>query len=509
MTDSPLSIFSRLAVCLMMLNLAACTMGPDFKGSTPDAPKDWSTWHSGAAELTSKKGVQGSPSPQWWHVFNDATLDRLQEQAKQASPDLHTAALRLAQARVQRLTVVAQRGPEVNAGGSVTRQHQSEFASSSRIIDSISGDNRDDVAAALSKPFTLYQAGFDASWEVDVWGRVRRSVEAADADVEASAALLDETRLSIAGELARNYFELRTSQRLLQIARQDIEALVERFGLMQTRASGGLTDDLDLERQRAQLADLRAELPVWQEQETQSINRIGLLLGTPPGSLQQELALSLSVTPSLDQGLPDYTLGLPSEVARRRPDIRVAEAQLHQATASVGIAQADLYPSIRLGASFGYESFDKSRFGDWGSRTWSVGPTLDLPIFDNGRRRATVKLRELEQQQAAITYQQTVLKAWYEVDDALSGYSAEGEKYRHLQIKARSSAQSYEWAQTRYRGGLIDFLEVLDTQRSYLKARRDLVASEGRLHTRFVAIQKAIAAGIPVATIAFATQADR
>lgn len=502
MTDFPLSFVSRLSVCLMMLNLAACSVGPDFKASTPDAPKDWSTWHSGAAGLASTKDVQGTPSPRWWHVFNDATLDRLQERAKQASPDVQTAALRFAQARVQRLTVAAQRGPEVNAGGRITRQRLSEFASSSRIIDSISGGNRDAVSEALSKPFTLYQAGFDTSWEADVWGRVRRSVEAADADVEASAALLDETRLSIASELARNYFELRTSQRQLQIARQDIEALVERFVLMQTRASGGLTDDLDLERQRAQLANLRTEIPVWQEQETQSINRIGLLLGTPPGALQQELALTLNGTPSLDQELPDYALGLPSEVAHRRPDIRVAEAELHQATASIGIAQADLYPSIRLGARFGYESFEKGRFGDWGSRTWSLGPTLDLPIFDNGRRRATVKLRELEQQQAAITYQKTVLKAWYEVDDALSGYAAEGEQHRQLQVKARSSAQSYEWAQARYRGGLTDFLTVLDTQRSYLQARRDLVASVGRLHTRFVAIQKAIGAGVPVASIA-------
>nr|WP_229131176.1 TolC family protein [Bordetella parapertussis] len=159
------------------------------------------------------------------------------------------------------------------------------------------------------------------------------------------------------------------------------------------------------------------------------------------------------------------------------------------------MAQADLYPSIRLGARFGYESYESGKFGDWGSRTWSIGPSLDLPIFDSGRRRSVVTLRELQQQEAAVAYQQTVLRAWHEVDDALSGYRAEQLQYARLREKAESAAQARAWAQARYLGGLTDYLAVLDAQREDLQARRDLTASDGRLRTRLVVLYKALAGG--------------
>ncbi|UEB07126.1 TolC family protein [Bordetella parapertussis] len=178
-----------------------------------------------------------------------------------------------------------------------------------------------------------------------------------------------------------------------------------------------------------------------------------------------------------------------------RPNWRAAEARLHQATARIGLAQADLYPSIRLGARFGYESYESGKFGDWGSRTWSIGPSLDLPIFDSGRRRSVVTLRELQQQEAAVAYQQTVLRAWHEVDDALSGYRAEQLQYARLREKAESAAQARAWAQARYLGGLTDYLAVLDAQREDLQARRDLTASDGRLRTRLVVLYKALAGG--------------
>jgi outer membrane protein TolC len=193
-----------------------------------------------------------------------------------------------------------------------------------------------------------------------------------------------------------------------------------------------------------------------------------------------------------DAALPDLALGLPSEVALRRPDIYAAEARLHRATAAIGVARAELYPSIRLGARFGYESYLGSEFADWGSRTWSGGAVLDLPLFDGGRRRSVVQLRELEQQEAAVAYQQTVLKAWQEIDDALSTYAAEQQRREQLELRLRSAADAYELAQARYEGGTTDFINVLDTQRSYLQARRDLVASEGRMNTRYVTINKAV-----------------
>ncbi|CCJ52123.1 efflux transporter outer membrane subunit [Bordetella bronchiseptica] len=482
------------ALCIALAcALAACAVGPDYQAPTPAAPADWTSWHGGPPELAGHAGAAGAPAAQWWRSFGDPALDRLQARALAASPDLQSAALRYAQARTQRRTVAAQRGPQVDAAAAVTRQRQSEDAAANRILDAIAPANRQAVTELLSDPYTLYQAGFDASWELDLWGRVRRAVEAADADVAASAALYDAARLSLVSEVARNYFELRTAQHQARLLRQDIAALQEQLSLIQARARGGLAADLDVARQRTQLAGLQAQLPRWLEQQAQAGNRLGLLLGARPGELGDELAAPEGDGPA--RPLPDYALGLPSELARRRPDIRAAEARLHQATARIGLTQADLYPSIRLGARFDYESYESGKFGDWGSRTWSIGPSLDLPIFDSGRRRSVVTLRELQQQEAAVAYQQTVLRAWHEVDDALSGYRAEQLQYARLREKAESAAQARAWAQARYLGGLTDYLAVLDAQREDLQARRDLTASDGRLRTRLVVLYKALAGG--------------
>ena len=190
--------------------------------------------------------------------------------------------------------------------------------------------------------------------------------------------------------------------------------------------------------------------------------------------------------------MPDLALGLPSEVARRRPDIRAAEARLHRATANIGVAQADLYPSIRLGAHLGLESYLSGEFADWGSRAWSIGPSLSLPLFDHGRRKSVVQLRKLEQQEAAVDFQQTVLRAWQEIDDALNAYTAERQQARQLAERARSAGDAYRLALARYEGGAVDYTVALDSQRRYLQARRDLAASVGRLATRYVTINKAI-----------------
>lgn len=467
--------------------LAGCAVGPDFVKPTPTAPDNWTSWRSGDASLRIPSEATQALPAQWWQAFNDATLDALQRRAFDASPDLQTAALRFAQARAQRSTVAAQRGPDVNASGSATRQRQSESSAGTRMIGVMGADPS--LTELLAEPFTLYQAAFDASWEVDLWGRVRRSVEAADADVEQQGALLDLARLSLASDVARNYFELRTTQRQIRLMREDVTALEDRAALLQARVEGGVLDHTDLQRQRAELAALKAQLPPLLAQEAASTNQIALLLGERPGALQAELAPREGDNRT---ALPDLALGLPSEVALRRPDIRAAEARLHSATASIGIARADLYPSIRLGAKFGFESYLSGEFSDWGSRTWSVGPSLNLPIFDHGRRKSTVQLRELQQQEAAINYQHTVLKAWQEIDDALSSYNAEQQQAHELQTRSDAASDAYRLAQARHDGGITDFTAVLDAQRSYLQARRELVASEGRLGTRYVMVNKAI-----------------
>ncbi len=479
------------AACALALALTGCAaVGPSFVKPTPTAPDNWTSWRSGDASLRIPTEAAQALPAQWWLAFNDATLDALQRRAFDASPDLQTATLRFAQARAQRSTVAAQRGPEVNASGSATRQRQSESGASTRMLGIMGADPS--MTELLAEPFTLYQAGFDASWELDLWGRVRRSVEAADADVDQQAALLDLARLSLASDVARNYFELRTAQRQIRLMREDIAALEDRAGLLQARVDGGVLDHTDLQRQRAELAALKAQLPPLLAQEAANANQIALLLGERPGALQAELAPREA---DARTALPDLALGLPSEVALRRPDIRAAEARLHSATANIGIAKANLYPSIRLGAKFGFESYLSGEFSDWGSRAWSVGPSLNLPIFDHGRRTATVQLRELQQQEAAVNYQKTVLQAWQEIDDALSAYSAEQQQVQELKTRSDAASDAYRLVQARYDGGVNDFTAVLDAQRGYLQARRDLVGSEGRLATRFITVNKALGNG--------------
>lgn len=512
---------SALALSLM---LGGCAVGPDHKPAEDRAPADWSAWHGGSPALLGRErqAASNAAAPHGdWKAFNDPVLDRLQAMVLATNPDLQTAALRFAQSRVQRATAAAQRAPQVNASAGITRQRQSETGAATRLIDALgasssspasgsapsSAPNRDQLIRTLSEPYTLYQAGFDASWEIDLWGRVRRSVEAADADIGASAALLQQATLSVQAELARNYFELRGTQRELRIARADIAAAAESLELVQARARGGLVTDLDPVRQRALLTELRARIPALQQQEAEAINRITLLAGAPPGALNAELfdaktTATIATTATVDDGpdapaLPDFALGLPSDLARRRPDIAAAEAQLHAATARIGVAVADLYPRVTLGAGFGYESVGSDRFGEWGSRQWHIGPSISLPIFDNGRRRSTVELRELQQQEASVAFQQTVLKAWHEVDSALNAYTAERQRNAELTERERQSRDALMLAHARRAGGLTDFGVELDARRVLLQAQRDLAQSTSRLSVNLVTVYKVLAGGMP------------
>ncbi len=434
----------------------------------------------------------------WWEAFNDPTLDALEARAVTANLDLKTAALRFAQSRAQRRIAGAGRAPQIDGSAAAARQRQSEIGAATRMIEALASPaDRDAIVEVLSEPFNVYQAGFDARWELDLWGRVRRSIEAADADVAAARAAFDGVTLGIHAEAARAYFELRGWQRQLRLARLDVAAAGEHQQLMQARADGGMISDLDATQERAQLAGLRARLPGLEAEQAQALNQLSLLLGEHPGALRAELeAHEETAAPTL----PDLAPGLPSELARRRPDIREAEAKLHAATATTGIAVAALYPRITLSGNFGFESLASDGLDDWGGRRWSIGPSLDIPLFDGGRRRGIVTLRKLQQQQAAVTYQQTVLAAWHEIDTALTGYSAERLRHRELVERVAASRDALAWAQVRYEKGQADFLDELLAERAMLAAQRELSDSETALAIRLVVIYKALGGGVPAAS---------
>jgi NodT family efflux transporter outer membrane factor (OMF) lipoprotein len=347
--------------------------------------------------------------------------------------------------------------------------------------------------AALASPYESDQVGLDFSWELDLWGRVKRSVEAADAQIATSQALLSQVRWSVQAEVARRYFQLRGAQRQLALTRSDIADLKETLKLMRARAVGGLTSDLDVTRQRGLLAQLQALEPQLLVQAANATNALTMLLAKPPGALKVLLAVNQNEDffESADTW-PDLSLGLASDVARRRPDIIAAEAQLHAATANTGVAIADFYPRFTLGARFGFQTLGLSNFGDWGNRTWSIGPSLQLPIFDNGRRTATLTVRRLQQQEAAIAYHQTVLQAWHEIDNALNAYSAERMRNVHLVERERSSRDALMLAEASYENGLTNFLSQLDAQRALIAAQRDRAASDIELGQNWVLVLKAL-----------------
>ena len=315
----------------LMLLLAGCAVGPDHRPAQAPAPADWSAWHGGSPALL---GVERNAAPAGtasgdWKAFGDPLLDRLLALSLEANHDLKTAALRFAQSRVQRTAAASQQGSQLGASGGINRQRQSETGAATRMIDALGSSvaNRDQLIRNLSEPYNLYQAGFDASWEIDLWGRVRRSIEAADADSGASAALLRQAQQSVQAEVARSYFELRGAQRELRLARADVAAAAEALELVQARAEGGLVTDLDPTRQRTQLAELKARLPMLLQQEAQAMNQITLLAGALPGALNAELAEPPSDgTIDTRQALaapqlPDLALGLPSDLVRRRPTL--------------------------------------------------------------------------------------------------------------------------------------------------------------------------------------------
>lgn len=478
------------ALACLAAGTGCTTAGPDFTPAAVDAPPHWAEHHGGSDTLAAPAGSDAALPADRWAVFGDPELTRLQALARRANPDLRTAALRLLQSRVEERTVHAQRGVQVGAQAGVSRQRPSEFGSQSRLIGAIAGANKQQLLDVLSSPFTLYQAGFDASWEPDLWGRILRSEEAAAAQTDVQRAALRQAQLGVVAEVARSYFMLRAAQRQRLLVQDELAAAQETAGLLEAQARHGVSDESAAIRQRSQVASLQALLPALLAQEAQATNQITLLCDAEPGGLNEELAAMPAVGPA--PALPDLRLGLPSELARRRPDVAAAEARLHAATANIGIAVADLYPRITLGATFGLESVGSGSFGDWGSRQWTVGPSLSIPIWDQGRRRSTIELRELQQQEAAVAYQQAVLKAWHEVDDAISAYVAETQRHARLAERVRNDADDARLAQARYGNGLTNYLPVLSTSASVIDAERELTDSTARARTALAALYKAL-----------------
>jgi NodT family efflux transporter outer membrane factor (OMF) lipoprotein len=501
----------RLAVlALAAASLAACTVGPDWKTHSMWSPSTWfAAGHSGAGPLSVP--VTEPIDADWWNVFHDPELTSLERRVAASNLNVRLATIRLAESRSQRRITGADEFPSLQSDGSYTRQKVSQkgvlslfggaasskgsfgtTASSANGLAGRTGGIPTSVTGGSAiPPFNLWQYGFDASWELDLWGKVRREIESADASVEASADARRNALLSVVAEVARDYLTLRGIQTQLGIANENIGTEKESLSLTQARYRGGLTTELDVANAAAELESTRAQVPQLEQQQSETINALSFLLGEAPGALQAELIKPGAVPPVP----PRVPVGVPSELARRRPDIRQAEAQLHSATADIGVAVAQFYPQVTLDGSIGIQALRFKDLGNWAGRQYGLGPSITVPIFAGGRLHATVELRKVEQQEAALNYQQIVLQAWHDVDNALAAYGAEQRRQDALAQAVAQNRKALTLSRQRYTQGLADFLAVLDAERTLLSAQLQLAESSTTVSSNLVQLYKALGGG--------------
>ena len=342
--------------------------------------------------------------------------------------------------------------------------------------------------------FNLFQSGFDSSWEIDFWGRVRREVESADAAILASAEARRDSLVTVLSEVARDYIQLRGQQRDLQIARDSLKSQQDSLRITQERQQGGLTTGLDVANAAAQLGTTAAQIPQLEAQAATTVNAISLLLGETPGALVAQIGQARPVPPVP----PAVPVGLPSDLARRRPDIRRAEAQLHAATADIGQAEADFFPKVTLSGSVGVQAVrfkDLGNISPFGALQFSGGPSVTIPIFEGGRLKYTLDLRKAQQQEAAVQYQQVVLQAFHDVDNALTNYAAEQSRREQLGRSVDQARRALSLARQQYVTGLSTFLEVLTAQRTLLQGELQYADSTTTVSTNLVQLYKALGGG--------------
>jgi len=465
----------RIVLAISAALIAGCAVGPSYEKPALEN-KAAATWGEASSDKVSSQQIQ---LVQWWTVFKDERLAALVDRAVAANFDLALAASRVREARAEYRAAVGDFLPTVDATASAKRQR-------------LSANGAQNVGG-FSPPLysSLYQAGFDAGWEIDVFGGKRRAIEAASAGLEASVEDQRAVLVSLLGEVARNYLVLRGSQRQISVIRANVRSAGETLELTRTRLRGGLGTDLDVARAEGQLASTTSLIPPLETQLRQSAHRLGLLLGLEPNALKAELMPDAPVpaTP------PMVAVGMPSDLLARRPDVRRAERELAAATARVGVATADLYPKFSIGAFLGLASVNSGDLLKWQSRAWSIGPSVVFPLFQGGQIRANIEVQSARQEQARIGFEKAFLGALGEVEDALVAYLQEGERRKSIAEAVASNERAVRLVTDRYTKGLTGFLDVLEAERSLYGTQQQLAQSDVQLSLNLVALYKALGGG--------------
>jgi NodT family efflux transporter outer membrane factor (OMF) lipoprotein len=463
-------------ILFIILTLAGCvSVGPDYRKPEIALP---SQWNQTLVSSATASNLDIKILATWWSKLNDPALSSLIDRAILGNLDLREAKARVREARAQRGVSVADQFPSVDATASASRNRTSGGVQN------------------------LYSAGFDASWELDLFGGKRRSVEAAQGTLEASEEDLRDVLVTLVAEVALNYVDIRAYQTRLGIAEANRDAQQETYQITQWRLEGGLITALDVEQARYSLEQTRSQIPPLQTSLEKSKNRLALLLGKHPGSLEEELSERkfIPVAPV------EIAVGIPADVLRNRPDVRRAERKLAAQTAKIGVAAAEIYPKLALNGSIGFEALSAGSLFTYGNRVYGFGPSITWNIFDAGRIRKNIAVQSALQEQALIQYEAAILSALEGVNNALVAYVQE-QVHRQTLNEAKSAAQrAVELARSRYESGLVDFQVVLDAQRSLLTFQDSLAVSEAEVTADLIRLYKALGGGwTPMAPAAAAS----
>jgi outer membrane protein, multidrug efflux system len=463
-----------VTVLSALTTLAGCAVGPNYKEPQVDVPAQY-------RPTTTQTAGTEPLEVQWWRTFNDPLLNQYIVSAWQDNLDIRVAAARLREARALRRVSSSAYWPDVVASGSYSRSKSGgDFNDNNFGAGNNGGGERD-----------LYQAGFDAIWELDVFGGIRRSVEAATADVQAAEANLQNTLITLYGEVARNYIELRGFQREIAIAEDNVRAQRETLELTRTRYKAGLTSDLDVARAEAQVAATLSQIPTLVIAARGAGHRLGVLLGREPSALLDEL----DQPQRIPQPPPTVPIGLPSELLRRRPDIRASERTLAAETARIGVATADLFPRFTLTGDVGWSASQFKNLFNSSSLGWSAGPGVSWNVFNAGRTRGQIAAQQARTEAALADYQRTVLLAIEEVQNALVSYEQDQIRRETLMQAVESNQRAVNLAQQLYQRGLADFLNVLQAQFNLFASQDALVRSDTQVSADIVALFKALGGG--------------
>ncbi len=479
-----LSIWLAWPLCLTLMT--GCAVGPDFKPPEADVPAAWVGVDSPPTAAVS--ATIGTPleCTQWWNSFHDPQLVSLVERAIAANLDLRQATARIRQARAARGVGAAAFWPSVDSFAAYTRTGVGGTAGGAGDSGSSGGS-----IGRGSRETDLFQAGLDAAWELDFFGGSRRTVEALDADLDAAVEDRRDVLITLTSEVALNYLTLRGLQEQIGIARDNLEAQEKTVEITRTRFEAGFVSGLDVANARAQAATTASQIPTLESDASATIHALSLLLGLEPNALLDELQGETPIEPVP----PEVPIGLPSDLIRRRSDIRRVEAQIHAATARVGVATADLFPRFSLTGSLSFSGDTLSSMASWSSRVWSVGPSMQWLIFDAGRIRWNIELQKAIQEQTLLAYRQTVLTALKEVESSLVAYAKEQEHRQLLEEAVSQNRKAVGLAKELYSAGQTDFLNVLSAQGALFLSEEALARSTRTLSLNLVALYKALGGG--------------